>query len=261
MKSSPFVQVTIFSFLLKSVTYAQGSIQLYLDDDCTDPTGAAISLGAGVCYNTDQAVAVALVSFPPCASGQPILTISDYSDCERPSITPLVSSGNIGHCLSFPTGSDIGSAAFQCVGEITTVPDSPPDTTPSSNPPTSIPSSSTTTTPPLKGTASSNPPVSIHTSSTTTTPAAITQSSTQPSQSSSSSGGGLGISDKIALGCGIGLGLPALFFAALTWWNNWWEIRESRTHPQLHFIPPRIQLGDPPPYHRYELRPLGNRAV
>jgi hypothetical protein len=235
MKSSPFVQVSLFSFLLKPVAYAQGSIQVYLDDDCTDPTGAAISLRAGVCYNTDQAVAVAALSLPPCASGQPILTISDYSDCERPSITPLVSSGNIGDCLSFPTGSDIGSAAFQCVGEITTVPDSPPDTI-----------------------SSSNPPVSIHASSTATTPAAITHSSTQPSQSSSSSSGGLGISDKIALGCGIGLGLPALFFAALTWWNNWWEIRESRTHPQLHFIPPHIQLGDPPPYHRYELRPLGN---
>jgi hypothetical protein len=234
MKSSPLIQVSVFFILLKSVTYAQGSIQLYLDDDCTDPTGTAISLGAGVCQNIDQAVAIAAVSLPPCASGRPILTISDYSSCEPPSISPLISSGNIGDCLSFPTGSDIGSAAFQCVGEITTVPDDPPPGT----------------------TTSSNPPVSIHTSSTTTTPAAITYSSTQPSQSSSSSGGGLGTSDKIALGCGIGLGLPAIFFAALTWWNNWWEIRESRTHPQLHFIPPHIQLGDPPPYHRYELRPL-----
>jgi hypothetical protein len=233
MKSSPIVHVSLFSALLKSVTYAQGFIQQYLDDDCKDSTGTAISLAAGVCQNIDQAVAIAVVSLPLCASGRPILTISDYSDCERPSISPAVSSGNIGDCLFFPTGSDIGSAAFQCVGEITTVPDSPPPDT----------------------TSSSNLPASIHTSSTTTTPATITHSSTPPSQSSPSSGGGLGISDKIALGCGIGLGLPALFFAALTWWNNWWEIRESRTHPQLHFNPPNIPLGDPPPY-RYELRPL-----
>jgi hypothetical protein len=257
MKSSLLIQVSLFSVLLKSVSYAQGSIQLYLDDDCTDPTGIAISLVAGECYNADQAVAIAVVSLPPCASGRPILTISDYSDCERPSISPVVSSGNIGDCLFFSTGSDIGSAAFDCVGEVTTVPDSPPpDTTSSSSPATPIHSSSKTTTPPLEITAPSNPPVSIHTSSTTTTPAAITHSSTQPSPSSSSSGGGLGISDRIALGCGIGLGLPALFFAALTWWNNWWEIRESRTHPQLHFIPPQIPSGDPPPYHRYELRPI-----
>jgi hypothetical protein len=257
MKSwPPLVHVSLFFVLLKSVTYAQGSIQPYLDDDCTDSTGTAISLVAGVCQNIDQAVAIAAVSLPPCASGRPILTISDYSDCERPSISPVVSSGNIGDCLFFPTGSYIGSAAFQCVGDITTVPDSPPpDTTSSSENPTSIHSSSTTTTPPLEITASSDRPVSIHTSSTTATPAAITRSSTQPSQSSSSSGGGLGISDRIALGCGIGLGLPALFFAALTWWNNWWEIRESRTHPQLHFNPPNIPRGDPPPY-RYELRPL-----
>ena len=252
MKSSPLIYVGIISGFLKSVTYAQGSIQLYLDDDCTESTGTAVSLVAGVCHNIDQAVAIAAVSLPPCASGRPILTISDYSDCERPSISPVVSSGNIGNCLFFPTGSDIGSAAFQCVGEIITVPDSPPPDT------TSIYSSSAT--PPPHFTVSSNRPVSIHTSSTTTTPPAITHSSTQPSQSSSSSGGILGISDRIALGCGIGFGVPALLFAALTWWNNWWEIREARTHPQLHFNPPNIPRGDPPPY-RYELRPLGNGAV
>jgi hypothetical protein len=227
------IHVSLSFVLLKAFTYAQGSIQLYLNDDCTDPTETAISLMAEACYNTDQAVAIAAVSLPPCASGRSILTISDYSGCERPSILPLVSSGNIGDCLFLSTGSDIGSAAFQCVVEVTTIPDSPPPDT----------------------TSSSNPPVSTHISSTTTTPATITHGSTQPSQSSSSSGGGLGISDKIALGCGIGLGLPAVFFAALTWWNNWWEIRESRTHPQLHFNPPNIPLGDPPPY-RYELRPL-----
>jgi hypothetical protein len=234
MKSSALVHVSLFSALLKSLAYAQGSIQLYLDDDCTDSTGASISLMADACYNTDQAVAIAALSLPPCASGRPILTISDYSDCERPSILPLVSSGNIRDCLFFPTGSDIGSAAFQCVREVTTVPDHPSDTT-----------------------SSPNPPVSTHVSSTTTTPTTIAHGSTQPSQSSFPSGGGLGLSDKISLGVGIGFGLPAVLFAALAWWNNWWEIREARTHPQLVFNPPNIPRDDPPPY-RYELRPLGN---
>jgi hypothetical protein len=198
---------------------AQGYVQLYSDSGCTKPSGTTIPLAVNICLPSIQAAGIAAVSFPPCESGKPILFISDYDQCRAPSVSQPSSSGNINDCLSFATGSYIGSAAFVCVGDITTISDSQP-------------AAATETTP----------------KSTTTSTLAINTTTPAPQPSSGQGAGGpngLSISDRIALGIGIGFGLPTLVVGFLAWYYKYKERREQSVQPRLRLVP---HDGPPPPY-------------
>jgi Mid2 like cell wall stress sensor len=211
----------------------QGSIQLYSDSDCSTTQGAPISRPHDSCIETNQASSIAAISLPSCSSGQPILYISDENNCNRPTIQPAVQSGILGDCLSFPTGSGIGSAAFICINRVITVSDTQPLASQTAASTTIKPTVSTTTTHEANfWTTSTNAP---------------DQGASHNAQGSS----GLSISDKIALGCGLGIGVPALIFGILTWFNAWDQWREQRRHPPLRLIHGE---GLPPPPYELHLR-------
>jgi len=105
-----------------------GSVQVYDDDKCTQARGDPIPLQTNSCLEANQSAAIAALSFPSCETGQATLFISDQIQCGKPTIWPLESAVNVNDCLSFSTGSYIGSAAFECVANVTTV--SPNVTTP-----------------------------------------------------------------------------------------------------------------------------------
>ena len=111
-----------------------GSVQVYDDDKCTQARGGPISLQTNSCLDANQSAAIAASSFPSCKDGQATLFISDQIQCGKPTIWPPESTMDVGDCLSFSTGSYIGSAAFECAGNVTTI---------SSNPAT-IPTASST---------------------------------------------------------------------------------------------------------------------
>jgi hypothetical protein len=198
---------------------SQGSVQLYSDSDCTKPSGTTIMLAVNTCLPSIQVAGIAAVSFPSCASGKPLLYISDYDQCMAPSVSQSVSSGNINDCLYFITGSYIGSAAFVCVGDVTTISDSQP-------------AAATETTP--EYTTTSTPTIST------------TTSAPQPSSGQGAGGSsGLPLSDKIALGLGIGFGLPTLIVGFLAWYYNYLDRQEQLVRPRLRLVP---HDGPPPPY-------------
>jgi len=213
-------------FARPSSANTQGSVQLYTDGDCSTAQGAPISRPYNSCIEINQAGSIAAISLPSCPSGQPVLFISDEESCNRPSIQPAIESGIVGDCLSLTTGMSIGSAAFVCINQVTTVPDSQPAATTSIKPTLPIVSTSAT----------------YGADSSTTSTTAPDQSASQSTPSS----GGMTFSDKIALGCGLGIGVPALIVGILTWYNAWVQWREQQRHPPLRLI-----NGDglpPPPY-------------
>jgi hypothetical protein len=231
MKLRALVLVTLPFALLDSTTNAQGTVQLYFDNDCTRPNGASISLIPYGCLPTLKAVAIAALSLPFCATGQPMLFISDVLQCKQPSLGPIVNSGNVGDCLYLPSGSGIASAAFMCVGDSINTPIIPPATS------KTAPSSLSVISPIL------STPTRIITASTGSVPS-------QPSLPSSSSettapSTGMSLSDRIALGCGLGIGLPSLLVAILTWYYKHQDRRRQRVMPRLRLVP---HDGPPPPY-------------
>jgi hypothetical protein len=131
------------------------------------------------------------------------------------------SSGIVGNCLSFTTGTGIGSAGFVCVGGTTA---------------TTLPSSYTAT-----STMSTNT-ATMDTSTPSTTLPPNPASTTQPYRGQdTTSFGDLSQIDKIALGCAIALGVPALLFAYMTWNKR----QDIFPHGHGHCDP----LDDsPPPY-------------
>jgi hypothetical protein len=138
------------------------------------------------CLETNQSVAIAIISLPSCPPRQqPRLFISDQEDCKTPSFSPAISSESPGQCLFFTSGRGIGSAGFVCRG----------DTTATS-------SSSNTTT-------------------SQTATSSIIAPTAQPTLGRGSSGSsGLSVSDKINLACAIGFGGPGLILAYLTLKNR-----------------------------------------
>jgi hypothetical protein len=210
-----------------SIVSAQGSIQLFSDSNCQNPTGIPISLLSEKCLGTNDTTAISAVSLPTCDNGNPKLVISDLDGCQRPSISPEVSSGDVGVCLFFLTGSGIGSAAFTCVRTMTTISNNPsPETTSSKT--TSVSQSRTS---PASSTATLEPPSSL-----------------QGNQHSSD----IGLSNRIALGCGIGVGLAAIIVAIVFGIPQLQHLRAQRRHNQVI-----ASNGSPPSYESdHEMQPL-----
>lgn len=129
MYSLPFTFISILILSLASTIIALGAVQLFSDSSCQVPCGSSISLLSKTCRDTNDTAAISAVSLPSRDNGKPILVISDLNECQPPSISPQISSGEVGVCLYFPTGSTIGSAAFIYVGEVTTVSSNPPTLT------------------------------------------------------------------------------------------------------------------------------------
>jgi len=102
-----------------------GSVQVYEDDKCTQARGDPISLQINSCLEANQSAAIAASSFPSCENGKATLIISDQIQCGKPTIWPPESTTDVSDCLSFSTGSYIGSAAFECVGNVTTISSNP----------------------------------------------------------------------------------------------------------------------------------------
>lgn len=223
MKALRLAYIAIFFIFQISSTGAQGSVQLYLDGDCTNPGGLLVSLNAGVCLPANQSLGIEAFSLPSCSNGRPFLVISDRDECQQPSILPPVKSGNVKVCLSFATGLGIASAAFDCVGEITTVSHNT-----NQNPVTSM--------------------LATIISATSVVPVISTASTPQESttEQGPQSGGTLSVSDKIALGVGIGIGVPTLLVGAWACMHN--MLRED--------VPGRLRLiegdGPPPPYELHD---------
>lgn len=223
-----FLVVTLSQLLWANSQASYGSIQLYTNGDCTQPESTAIRLEVNACLEINQSSAIAALSFPSCGNLRTILDISDQSNCRNPSFWPPISSGNVGDCLSLVTGSGIGSAAFVCVGEVTTVSSAP------TGQGTSVPS------------VQPDQTVSPSASSSILSPAL-------PSQSPSPSGGGSSRSDEANVAIGVTIGLAALFVAI---WGVWY----ARRSYQLQTLPQNIRWASshrgpdpPPPYREFEL--------
>ncbi|CZR60753.1 uncharacterized protein PAC_10649 [Phialocephala subalpina] len=192
MYSPPVIFVGTLILSVKSAT-TQGVVQLFSDSDCTNSTGPPTLLPSGICLGTNDTTAISAISLPTCDKGNPILVISDFEECGTPSISPEVNTGDVGVCLSFLTGSGIGSAAFTCRGQVQVT----------------------------TSTVSNNPPVATTVeSSKVSKPTTATPSSSASSQSPSSQPGnstshkhGVGFGDRINLGVGIGVGGAAIIVA------------------------------------------------
>lgn len=202
----------------------QGFIQIYSDSDCTVQTGSPIPLLISVCLPTNESSSIAAITLPSCADGgTPILSITDQERCGRPSVVESsISTGSVGKCLFFATGSTIVSTAFTCVGG-------------SSNP-------ITTTSHTDRG--------SLPTSTSKSAPSTAVTQPTIHHGNPQASGLGLSITDRIALGVGIGIGIPALLVAIITLWTNWQAFLEN------HQIRVQIVGRDddlPPPYELHVL--------
>ncbi|KAK5624372.1 hypothetical protein RRF57_000088 [Xylaria bambusicola] len=147
-----FVRINISSWILLyilSVTAdrSRGSIGFYADSSCSEQVNNTQDVVPGACINTKGVIAVAAGSLPSCGHTTAILYISDIAGCMDPSFLPIVSSGNVGDCLSFIEGRLIDSAHFQCTNStdgMGNTPDNTPDYTsgsssgdplPSDNPP------------------------------------------------------------------------------------------------------------------------------
>jgi hypothetical protein len=202
-----------------AVDQKQGSVRIYSDSDCTIENGSPVLLLINTCLQVNGSSSISAATLPSCGNGEtPVLTISDQENCGPPSIIePSISSGSVGKCLFFATGSVIASTGFTCVGESATT------------------SSSHTE----SGTTANLEPVS--TASTAAQPPQPTATSDETLPSSP-----LSIDDRIALGVGIGIGIPALMVAIFTWWTNWMSLESDRERWQNV---PRNDL--PPPYEMH----------
>ena len=196
-----------------TVDQKQGSVQIYSDSDCTIKNGSPVPLLINTCLQVNESSSISAATLPSCGNGEtPVLTISDQENCGPPSIIePPISSGSVGKCLFFATGSFIASTGFTCVGESATT------------------SSSHTE----SGTAATMQPVSA--ASTAAHPTANSLPATNNDQTPSSP---LPINDQIALGVGIGIGIPALMVAIFSWWTNWRALVDRRRND----LPPPYEM-------------------
>lgn len=192
-----------------TVDQEQGSVQIYSDSDCTTKNGSPVPLLINTCLPVNESSSISATTLPSCGNGEtPVLTISDQENCGTPSIIePSISSGSVGKCLFFATGSTIASTAFTCAGESAT--------TSSSHTETGATAPVSTASAAAQPTASSQPTAN--------------NGETLPSSS-------LPIDDRIALGVGIGIGIPALMVAIFTWWINW------RTWVLTNDLPPPYEM-------------------
>ncbi|KAI1352916.1 hypothetical protein F5Y01DRAFT_323680 [Xylaria sp. FL0043] len=129
-----FVRFNVSPWILLYIIYvtadpSHGSIGFYTDSSCRNQVNNAQDVATGSCVNTNGVVAVAAGSLPSCAYTTAILYISDIAGCMDPSFLPIVSSGQVGDCLSFIEGRLIDSAHFQCMNS-TNDTGNPPDNTP-----------------------------------------------------------------------------------------------------------------------------------
>ncbi|KAI1179461.1 hypothetical protein F4777DRAFT_586158 [Nemania sp. FL0916] len=149
-----FFRINVSSWILLCTTSmtadaSSGSIGFYADSSCLKQVNNTQNVAAGACVNTKGVIAVAALSLPSCGHTTAILYVSDIASCKDPSFLPLVSSGNVGDCLSFIEGRLIDSAHFQCnssADETGNTPDptnsgQPGDPTPSDSPPNDEPGS------------------------------------------------------------------------------------------------------------------------
>jgi hypothetical protein len=221
-----FIVITLSQLVSASSQASYGSVQLYGDSDCTQAKGNVTQLEVNSCLETNQSSAIAAVSFPSCGNFQAILDISDQDHCRPPSLWPPTSSGNVGDCLSFVTGSDIGSARFICVGSVTTA---APHST-----------GQGTLTPSLQSVQT----VSHTSTSSISSPAA-------PSRNPAPSDGGLSQSDKVAIG--VSIGLAALFATSV-------GVLYARRSTRISLLPQNIRWvrnsgpDVPPPYSEFQMR-------
>jgi hypothetical protein len=227
---------------------SSGIVQLYTDGSCSQPTGDNINIGIESCLNTNGSFGITGRSFPSCADNiSPILYISDLDDCRKPDIWPSVSSGEVGDCLSFVTGSSIGSAAFVCVKSVTTV-------SPRPNP---------TTTMQIQASQSDiqSAQNAASTSSNTKDPqSSATQSPGVPtiqSQHGSDESDGLSQTDRITIALGVSFGLATLIVGLVALWMGWLSLFYTKLGCffQSMLMPERMQrnarygnFGPPPPY-------------
>jgi hypothetical protein len=224
-------------FLAPSTADKQGSFQIYSDSNCAIQEGTPIPLLLDSCQPINKASAITAVTFPSCGNGKkPILYGSDQEDCARPSIIePSISSGSVGQCLFFATGTALSSAAFICVGD----------------------GDMTTVSPTEPGARS-------------TTSAAVQPTANNDETPSSP---GLSITDRIALGCGIGIGIPVLVVLIFTLWKylehqrrllaelRLWRLLAKHRLQWLQRLqdrlrwPPVTGNDDPPPYELHAQYP------
>lgn len=223
-----FIVITLSQLVSANSQDSYGSVQLYGDSDCTQAKGNVIQLEVNSCLETNQSSAIAAVSFPSCRNLKAILDISDQDHCRPPSFWPPTSSGNVGDCLSFATGSGIGSARFICVGSVTTA---APHST-----------GQGTLTPSLQP---------VRTVSYTST--SSISSSAAPSRNPAPSDGGLSQSDKVNIAIGVSIGLAALLAAIVGVWY-------ARKSTRISLLPQNIRWVRnsgpefPPPYSEFEMR-------
>jgi hypothetical protein len=194
----------------------QGSVQIYSDSDCSIKNGSPVPLLINTCLQVNESSSISAATLPSCGNGKtPVLTISDQENCGPPSIIePSISSGSVGKCLFFATGSTIASTGFTCVGEGATTSSSHTESGP---------------------TATLEP---VSTASTAAEPTANSQPTANNDETLPSSL--LPIDDRIALGVGIGIGIPALMVAIFTWWTNWKTLDQWRR--QNDDLPPPYEM-------------------
>lgn len=219
---------TLFQPCKGSDSPSNGTVQFYSDDTCSQPSETSTSLAVNQCLETNQTSAIAALSFPSCSNDvQAVLYISDQVDCKRPSFWPSASTGDVEHCLTFATGSGIGSAAFVCVESVTTV------SSGQTSQATSRPDSTATR------------PTATSTSSPTEAPEGSSQSSSHASAPSS----GLSLSDRVNIAVGVSIGLAALIVGG----SAAWYARISAVRPQRARWASHANSDPPPPYREFEL--------
>ncbi|KAI1128504.1 hypothetical protein F5Y10DRAFT_173292 [Nemania abortiva] len=136
-----FIRIDVSLWILFYIVFvtadsSRGSIGFYADSSCLQQVNNTEDVAAGACVNTKGVVAVAAGSLPSCGHTTAILYISDLAGCMDPSFLPIVSSGNVGDCLSFIEGRPIDSAHFQCKNSTDGTGNTPGNTpVPSSAPP------------------------------------------------------------------------------------------------------------------------------
>ncbi|KAH8159635.1 hypothetical protein CIB48_g8610 [Xylaria polymorpha] len=138
-----FVRINVSSWILLYIIFvaadpSRGSIGFYADSSCREQVNNTQDVATGACVNTKGVIAVSAGSLPLCGRTTAILYISDIAGCMDPSFLPIVSSGDVGDCLSFIEGRPIDSAHFQCKNSTDgsgNTPGSTPDPLPSNGPP------------------------------------------------------------------------------------------------------------------------------
>lgn len=202
-----------------AATDPSGAVKIFSDNGCAQAVKSLSALSVNSCFNTGQALAISVEKFPHCTDGQAGLYISDQKQCGRPSIWPMSSTSMIGECLSFPTGAEIESAAFQC--------SSTDDDTAST-----AKSGSSVAVPKASQVFGSESPTPTPSGGITSTEVPLATATTAPTKD-----GGLDEGDKIGMAVGLSLGIAGLIIAMIT-------LKYTRQAA--------VSMGEPPPaYSRY----------